>query len=255
MEQDYENKVYKLHDEVLEYINLKVASTSGGEDLNRAKWLQRNKAVKYGELKRLKHDLEKDIDKNPEAYELAGGALMSSFVDRTLNQERAANQREKDAKSDVKVDVDLGMKPQKTPQLNEGEENGLQENALAMIFNDDRQILLFKRSDAPDIWQPNKWALVGGAVEEGESPVQAVQREIYEETKLVVEKFKEKFTIQRNPDSIEYIFIVKYEGDPYSIELNFEHTAYGWFSPEEMKFKDHVPNLIEYVNLAFKNYD
>ena len=220
-----------------------------------------NGEVKYGELKRLKHDLDNDKGRNPQAYDLSGGDLMVSFIERTLNRERDAGKRKEENMREVNVDLTLGTKPFKTPEMNEddgasdGASDGVKENALAIIVNDDRQILLLKRSDAPDIWQPNKWALVGGGVEEGESPIQAVQREIYEETKLVVEKFKEKFTIQRNPDSIEYIFITKYEGDPYSIELNFEHTAYGWFSPEEMKYKDHVPNLIEYVNLAFKKYD
>jgi len=257
MEQDYENKVYKLPNYVLNHINTEVLSTSGGEDLNRANWLLRNKAVKYGELKRLKHDLEQSRGVNPKQYELWGGDDMVSFIERTLNQERDANERSKEIKREVNVDLNLGTKPFKTPQLTEDEEkeDEFHENALAIIVNDDRQILLLKRSEAPDIWQPNKWALVGGRVEKGESPTQAVQREIYEETKLVVEKFKEKFTIQRNPNSIEYIFIAKYEGDPYSIELNEEHTAYGWFTPEEMEFKDHVPNLIEYVKLAFKNYD
>lgn len=258
MEQDYENKVYKLPVDVLNSIETAVTSSTGQEDVRRAKWLQRNKAVKYGELKRLKHDLDAAKGKSY-YYELWGGDGMMSFIERTLNQERDANERSKEVKREVNVDLRQDTKPFQIPQLTEEEDEEkdgeFHENALAIIVNDDRQILLLKRADGEGFWQPNKWALVGGRVEEGESPLQAVQREIYEETKLVVEKFKEKFTLQRNENSIEYIYIAKYEGDPYSIELNFEHTGYGWFTPEEMEFKDHVPNLIEYVKLAFKNYD
>ena len=256
MEQDYENKVYKLPKEVLEHIKLTLTSIPTGNGVRRAKWLVGNKEVKYGELKRLKHDLVKYKGESPQVYELSGGDLMTSFVERTLNQERDASERKKQITIDANVDVNLGTKPQRTPQLHENiMGDDVQQNALAIIVNDDRKILLLKRSDAPDIWQPNKWALVGGAVEEGELPIEAVQREIYEETKLVVEKFKEKFTIQRSPDSVEYIFVAKFEGDPMGIELNFEHTSYGWFSPEEMRFINHVPNLIDYVNVAFKKYD
>ena len=40
------------------------------------------------------------------------------------------------------------------------------------------KFLFFLRDNKPDIPHPNKWDLLGGGMEEGETPQQAVEREI-----------------------------------------------------------------------------
>jgi 8-oxo-dGTP diphosphatase len=52
--------------------------------------------------------------------------------------------------------------------------------ALAFLTNVER-ILLYLRDDRPDIPYPNYWALLGGNIEEGESPEVALERELREE--------------------------------------------------------------------------
>ena len=94
--------------------------------------------------------------------------------------------------------------------------------------------------------------MVGGAIEKGETPEQAVKREIKEETGLDISKFIKSFSIQKNPDSIEHIFACRYDGEPTDIKLNEENTNYGWYDVDEMKFLDIVPHLIEYITMAFK---
>jgi 8-oxo-dGTP diphosphatase len=131
----------------------------------------------------------------------------------------------------------------------------LKKNAVVVIVDEDNKILLLKRSSDPKIWQPSKWALVGGGIEKNETPQQAIEREITEETGLEIKKFIKSFSIQRNPDSIEHIFACRYEGDPTDIRLNEENTNYGWYDVDEMKFLDIVPHLIEYITMAFKKYD
>lgn len=261
MNSDLYNKTFKLPSDVLKHLQTTLASTPKGEGVKRAKFLLKNGVVTYQDLKRIKHDFENTIKRGSSQYELAGGDLMKSFIDQTLNRERSAVQRGKEIKRDVSVDPNLGTKAQQTPQLNENdvvsdtENDVVKKNALAAIINNDNQILLLRRNPNVEMWQPGKWALVGGAVEEGETPEEAVKREIKEETGLDVNKFKEKFTIQRSSDSIEYIFIAKFDGDPYNIKLNWEHINYGWYSPNELYFLNHVPNLVDYINIAFKKYD
>ena len=53
--------------------------------------------------------------------------------------------------------------------------------AAVILKNKRGQILLMKRDDDPDIPFPNTWDLVGGHIEEGESPEEALRRETKEE--------------------------------------------------------------------------
>lgn len=52
--------------------------------------------------------------------------------------------------------------------------------SLAILVNGDK-LLLYLRDKKPDISYPNHWALLGGQIEAGESPLEAVEREIEEE--------------------------------------------------------------------------
>jgi 8-oxo-dGTP pyrophosphatase MutT (NUDIX family) len=160
----------------------------------------------------------------------------------------------KNVKQDMTTNPNSELKPNNPmPKLNEEKKkkDELKKNAVAVIVDGDNKILLLKRGSDPKIWQPSKWGLVGGAINKDETPKQAVEREILEETGLEIDKFIKTFTIQRNPDSIEHIFACRYNGEPTDIKLNEENTNYGWYDVEEMKFLDIVPNLIEYITLAF----
>jgi 8-oxo-dGTP diphosphatase len=74
----------------------------------------------------------------------------------------------------------------------------------AIIFENERsEILLYLRDNKPGIPFPQHWDLIGGHVEEGESPEEALVREVKEELDI---------------DLKEYKFFKKYEvleGDAY----------------------------------------
>ena len=256
MNQELYNKTYRIPPDILKGIEIAKASSSGNNSLKRANYLVKNGIVTYQALKRLKNffDYFNPQTNDKTQYALAGGDLMKSFVERTLNADRAAVKRSKNAKQTYNIDPNLATQPYQTPRLDEADKKkkeDLKKNAVAVIVNNDNKILLLKRAKIKEIWQPGKWALVGGGVEKGENPQQAVEREILEEIGLEIKKFVKTFSIQRNSDSIEHVFACRYEGDPTEIELNEENTNYGWYDVDEMKFLDTVPNLIEYVTLAF----
>lgn len=74
----------------------------------------------------------------------------------------------------------------------------------AIIFeNDNKEILLYLRDNKPGIPFPDHWDLIGGHIEEGETPEQALVREVKEELDI---------------DLKEYTFYKRYEcltGDAY----------------------------------------
>ncbi len=267
--QELYDKNYQLPPDVLNGIQTALVSTPTGEGVKRAKFMLKNGVLTYQALKRLKNFFDYFNPQTDSAaqYALAGGQQMKAFIDTTLNADRHAVASGKRVKQDMTANPNSELMPNRpAPRLNEEKKkeeydiddyDNLVKNSLAVIVNNDNKILLLKRSDYPDQWEPKKWSLVGGVVEDGEKPDEACAREIKEEINLDIniDKFVEKVVIQRNPGSVEHIFACRYEGDPTDVELNEEHTNYGWYGVSEMEYLDIVPNLIDYINLVFKNYE
>ena len=71
---------------------------------------------------------------------------------------------------------------------------------------------------------PGYWAVFSGTIEDGESAEDAVERELFEESQLTIEKPLE--LIGEIGDFT--LFGTSFDDLVYP-ELNFEHTEYGWF--------------------------
>ncbi len=59
----------------------------------------------------------------------------------------------------------------------------------AILINQLGQVLLQQRDDNPAIRYPSHWSLFGGTIEDGESPVEAVAREVHEEIDFEMRNF------------------------------------------------------------------
>lgn len=60
----------------------------------------------------------------------------------------------------------------------------------AIITLEDGSYLMQWRDDKPDIFYPDHWGMFGGAVDAGEEAVVALERELYEELRLVPKTIK-----------------------------------------------------------------
>jgi len=263
--QELYNKNYPLPQEVLKGVQSALVAYPTGEGVKRAKFMLKNRMMTYQALKRLKNyfDNYNPQTDNKEQFKLAGGQQMKKFIDTSLGSDRHAVASGKRVKQDMAVNFRTDIMPNRPQAINEEkkdkdekkEDNELSKNAVAVIVNNDNKILLLKRGGGAP-WMPNKWALVGGGVEDGEDTEKACKREIEEETGLVIKKFIESFTIQRHEDSEETVFACRFIGEDTDIELDkSENVSYGWYDTSEMEYLDTVPHLIEYITLVFKKYD
>lgn len=248
------NKTFQIPNNVLNGIQAALVRFPDGDGIKRAKTLLNNKVITYQNLKRLKNYFDyTNPNDNIQQYQLAGGDLMKSFVDSTLQNNRDAVERGKRITRDIHANPNSELRTVHNQRINESNDN-TSKNSTIIIVNKNNKILLLKRADVPEIWMPDKWALVGGGVENRETPLKAVKREVIEETGLDIDNIFKSFTIEKN-GVFEYIYVCKYEGEDIDVKLNFEHTKYGWFSINEIEFLDTVPLLAEYLKLTFKSYE
>lgn len=257
MNSELYDKKYKIPDDIKRNIQAALNNNPKGEGVKRAKYILRNGEITYQMMKRIKNFFDNYNGENQQEYVLSGGDEMRNYINSTLNKDRSSVELSNKIKSDVDYNSSNPVRTQKNVKLNENNDGSVNKNAIAVIVNDDKQILVMKRNPNIDMWEAGKWGLVGGTIEDGEDPFDACLREIHEETGIGTENidgYKKKFEINRDGNH-EYIYLIKYSGDPYNLNFNDEHVAYAWLLPEQMKYIDHVPNLMDYINIVFKNYN
>lgn len=106
--------------------------------------------------------------------------------------------------------------------------------ATVLIFSADK-MLLFHRDNIPTILCPDEWCLVGGGIETGETPEEALIREVKEEVSYDLKDFKLllKSKGSRGEDAWIYVaFIDKDEEGKFCLGPG-EGQGIGWFTIDE----------------------
>lgn len=234
---------YQIPEKILLHIKKFVTQYPNNNGVKRGKNLLKNKIISYPSLKRFKNFYDNFNGEDKIQYELSGGDLMKDFVDNKLRQERKTVEIYNKNTSDIHLNNKSNI--ERLTNVNESVEN-IKHTSVGIILNKLNRVLLLKRSAFENQWQPNMWCLPGGNVDLKESYKDAIIREIKEETNLDVDFFIGSFS--KNVDNImEHVYIIKYNGYDDDVELNFEHSGYGWFTLSEIKFLNTVPNLNEYI--------
>ena len=107
-----------------------------------------------------------------------------------------------------------------------------------------KKVLLLKRSRDSN-WMPEKWAIPGGHIEEGESSKDAAIRETKEETNLDISNIRE---LKKQ----EQVIIYYSDSQSGVIRLDFEHTDWAWVSYDELDNYDTTPGLKKIVRMALE---
>ena len=116
--------------------------------------------------------------------------------------------------------------------------------ASALFLNKDNKILIYLRDDKPSIPHPNCWVLLGGHLEEGESYLDALKREIKEEIDYEI---KEPIFIGELDDGVgNTVYVYKHFIDKEIGELVLtEGQKLGLFDFDEILELENVPKRLK----------
>lgn len=95
--------------------------------------------------------------------------------------------------------------------------------ATCLLFDRNNRLLIYLRDDKPEISFPNHWDLFGGMIEEGETPEQALVREIKEELGIELKsyrKFKDYESNQIEKPNTKYVFYARTNHVPEELTLH-----------------------------------
>lgn len=125
-----------------------------------------------------------------------------------------------------------------------------QSSSHIIIFNNQGKVLVVRRSDNDD-WEPGKFAIPGGKREDGESLLQNIQRETFEEVGLILDPQKIIF-LPNISKKLNHVFFTTnvFKG---TVKLgDGEHSEFGWINPKQLSEEESVPNLALEIEEARK---
>jgi 8-oxo-dGTP diphosphatase len=123
--------------------------------------------------------------------------------------------------------------------------------AVAAIIFREEKILAMRRAATKDAGA-GLWETLSGRVPLGEEPLEAVKREILEESNLTVEVEPQPFTIYQAKRKDLPMMVIVYKAKYLSGEvlMSDEHDAFDWLTPEEFAERSTLTKLVETVFLA-----
>jgi 8-oxo-dGTP diphosphatase len=110
--------------------------------------------------------------------------------------------------------------------------------AMVAILDENQKLLILKRP-AWVSWAPGKWGFPGGAVEAGETPMDAAIRETKEETTLDVKNLRGVGL--HLPAGLHAFYTDSYNG---TVKIDYEHEDWKWAPRNEIENYDLAPNLL-----------
>ena len=119
--------------------------------------------------------------------------------------------------------------------------------AAGVMFNQDNQILLVKST----YQRFHPWGLPGGSLEYGESPEEAVKREVWEETGLSVEIKRFLLVKTWSPDRVGMYYLCEITGG--EVHPTDEVSEVGYFSLDGLP--DVHPVDIDMITMLFSMMD
>jgi 8-oxo-dGTP pyrophosphatase MutT (NUDIX family) len=116
----------------------------------------------------------------------------------------------------------------------------MQKSATVALVSNNRLLLLERGHSAP--WNPNKYCLPGGKLEDNESLISCAIRELKEETNIDLSS-GELVPVAINYPRYSKTIFVCCDNQNYTVKLNWEHSKYLWVSYQDSFNVPIVPGL------------
>lgn len=127
------------------------------------------------------------------------------------------------------------------------------ETSICFIQYEDKFLMLHRQDYKPE---GNTWGVPGGKLDKSETPMQAVVREIFEETTLNIAEDKtsyvgEVYLRTSNNDVILHVFVSETPPNPEKVHIAFkEHKGFTWVTSKDalkMNLMQDEEKLIELI--------
>lgn len=129
------------------------------------------------------------------------------------------------------------------------EEFNLPLKAVVIRLKFNNRILLLERNEY-DRTYPG-WCLPGGKIDNGESAIDAVKRELYEETKISIEDASyigEYLSVIKFKDCRIAVYEKLFDEEPI-VTISDEHKSYKWMTMDDIKNVNLAGKTIVAINL------
>ena len=116
----------------------------------------------------------------------------------------------------------------------------MQKSATVALISSNKLLLLKRGESAP--WNPNRYCLPGGKLEDNETLINGAIRELYEETSIALNANQLTPLTVSYPKYSKTVFVCNNDSS-YIVKLNWEHSDSIWVSYQESSHVDLVPGL------------
>ncbi len=136
-------------------------------------------------------------------------------------------------------------------------------SVCGFLTDDNNRLLIAKRSDS-EAFMPGLWELVGGGVEYGEDPYDALKREFKEELSIEIKIIEPYFTFcylneenQESSHEVEIDFFVKQADANQTITIDIStHSDCKWISESEIgaHFREAPVHAASQLNAVLRGF-